>query len=238
MQDGNNAIEAVGLTKRYDGFLLNHVSFCIPQGTVMGFTGQNGAGMRLCYREMLLAKRSFLLAFVTFLCAAALMLLVLLSFRVGNLALLPDELQEELRTLFLVPLLQLPMFFIGDAGICTCRERHNAGCMDAVAIFSDGITNQSMAVCMRKVFVLAAVCILELLCSFGYAAVCGISGMAFDAEKMAMIMVFSIITAVLAVISQFLLSRFHSKDLAGIVVMGGLLALTGGVSLILLLRDK
>lgn len=190
MQDGNNAIEAVGLTKRYDGFLLNHVSFCIPQGTVMGFTGQNGAGMRLCYREMLLAKRSFR------------------CFLSG-----------------------MPVY--ARAGSVTTQDAWMPWQYFRMA---SPISPWQFA-CAKYLF-LAAVCILELLCSFGYAAVCGISGMAFDAEKMAMIMVFSIITAVLAVISQFLLSRFHSKDLAGIVVMGGLLALTGGVSLILLLRDK
>ena len=39
-----NAIEINGLTKRYDGFTLNNVTFSVPKGSIMGFIGQNGAG--------------------------------------------------------------------------------------------------------------------------------------------------------------------------------------------------
>lgn len=38
-----NAIEISGLTKRYDGFTLDNVSFSVPVGSIMGFIGQNGA---------------------------------------------------------------------------------------------------------------------------------------------------------------------------------------------------
>lgn len=39
-----NAIEIKGLTKRFDGFTLDSVSFNVPKGSIMGFIGQNGAG--------------------------------------------------------------------------------------------------------------------------------------------------------------------------------------------------
>ena len=39
-----NSIEIKELTKRYDGFTLDHVSFTVPNGSIMGFIGQNGAG--------------------------------------------------------------------------------------------------------------------------------------------------------------------------------------------------
>lgn len=38
------ALELQNVTKRYDNFLLNRISFNVPQGTVMGFVGENGAG--------------------------------------------------------------------------------------------------------------------------------------------------------------------------------------------------
>lgn len=38
------AIRIEGLTKTYDGFVLDRVSFDIPVGTVVGLLGQNGAG--------------------------------------------------------------------------------------------------------------------------------------------------------------------------------------------------
>ena len=44
MNDYENDIEIKGLTKRYDGFTLDNVSFDVPKGSIMGFIGQNGAG--------------------------------------------------------------------------------------------------------------------------------------------------------------------------------------------------
>ena len=44
MNEYENAIEIKGLTKRYDGFTLDNVSFNVPKGGIMGFIGQNGAG--------------------------------------------------------------------------------------------------------------------------------------------------------------------------------------------------
>ena len=46
------AIEVRNLTKRYKGFTLDDISFALPQGTVMGLIGENGAGTllpRLCF---------------------------------------------------------------------------------------------------------------------------------------------------------------------------------------------
>ena len=45
MSEYENAIEINGLTKRYDGFTLDGVSFTVPKGSIMGFIGQNGAGL-------------------------------------------------------------------------------------------------------------------------------------------------------------------------------------------------
>ncbi|MFJ7730387.1 ABC transporter ATP-binding protein [Lysinibacillus sp. NPDC097231] len=39
-----NAIEIHDLHKSFEGFSLKDVSFSVPQGTVMGFIGENGAG--------------------------------------------------------------------------------------------------------------------------------------------------------------------------------------------------
>lgn len=44
MAEYENAIEIKGLTKRYDGFTLDKLSFNVPKGSIMGFIGQNGAG--------------------------------------------------------------------------------------------------------------------------------------------------------------------------------------------------
>ena len=44
MNDYTNAIVIRDLTKKYDGFTLDNVSFNVPKGSIMGFIGQNGAG--------------------------------------------------------------------------------------------------------------------------------------------------------------------------------------------------
>ena len=44
MSDYENAIEIKNLSKHYDGFTLDNISFNVPKGSIMGFIGQNGAG--------------------------------------------------------------------------------------------------------------------------------------------------------------------------------------------------
>ena len=53
MSDYQNAIEIRELTKRYDGFMLDRVSFDVPKGSIMGFIGQNGAGKTTTIRCLL-----------------------------------------------------------------------------------------------------------------------------------------------------------------------------------------
>ncbi len=53
MTDYENAIEISGLTKKYDGFMLDNVSFNVPKGSIMGFIGQNGAGKTTTIRALL-----------------------------------------------------------------------------------------------------------------------------------------------------------------------------------------
>lgn len=53
MKEYENAIELRGITKRYSGFTLDHVSFSVPKGSIMGFVGQNGAGKTTTIRSLL-----------------------------------------------------------------------------------------------------------------------------------------------------------------------------------------
>lgn len=39
-----NVLNVRGLCKQYPGFALDHVSFSLPEGSIMGFIGRNGAG--------------------------------------------------------------------------------------------------------------------------------------------------------------------------------------------------
>lgn len=53
MNTYENAIEIKGITKKYDGFTLDNVSFNVPRGSIMGFIGQNGAGKSTTIRSLL-----------------------------------------------------------------------------------------------------------------------------------------------------------------------------------------
>ena len=53
MTDFENAVEINGLTKKYDGFTLDNVSFNVPKGSIMGFIGQNGAGKSTTIKALL-----------------------------------------------------------------------------------------------------------------------------------------------------------------------------------------
>ena len=48
-----NTLEVNNLTKKYDNFILDEVSFEIPKGYIMGFIGENGAGKTTTIKSIL-----------------------------------------------------------------------------------------------------------------------------------------------------------------------------------------
>lgn len=53
MDDYENAIEICDVTKKFDGFTLDNISFNVPKGSIMGFIGQNGAGKTTTIKAIL-----------------------------------------------------------------------------------------------------------------------------------------------------------------------------------------
>lgn len=49
----DNVIEVKNLTKQFDGFKLDNISFSVPYGSIMGFVGQNGAGKTTTIKSIL-----------------------------------------------------------------------------------------------------------------------------------------------------------------------------------------
>ncbi|MGN0611884.1 MAG: ABC transporter ATP-binding protein [Ruminiclostridium sp.] len=47
------AIEIKNVTCKFDGFLLDNISFSVPSGSIMGFVGRNGAGKTTTIRSMI-----------------------------------------------------------------------------------------------------------------------------------------------------------------------------------------
>ncbi len=53
MESEKNVIEVRDVTKNYEDFKLEHISFSVPEGSVCGFIGQNGAGKTTTIKAIL-----------------------------------------------------------------------------------------------------------------------------------------------------------------------------------------
>ncbi len=53
MVDFENAMEIRDLSKKFDGFSMEDLSFILPKGSIMGFIGQNGAGKTTTIKSIL-----------------------------------------------------------------------------------------------------------------------------------------------------------------------------------------
>lgn len=53
MESEKNVIEVRDVTKNYEDFKLDHISFSVPEGSVCGFVGQNGAGKTTTIKAIL-----------------------------------------------------------------------------------------------------------------------------------------------------------------------------------------
>ena len=47
------SLQTENLTKQYPGFLLDHVSFTLPKGSIMGLIWENGAGKSTTIKAIL-----------------------------------------------------------------------------------------------------------------------------------------------------------------------------------------
>ena len=50
-----NSIVVKNVTKKFDDFMLDHISFTVPTGRIVGFIGENGAGKSttICIKKTL-----------------------------------------------------------------------------------------------------------------------------------------------------------------------------------------
>ena len=48
-----NSIEIKNVSKKYPGFALKNINFCVPEGTIVGLIGENGAGKTTTIKALL-----------------------------------------------------------------------------------------------------------------------------------------------------------------------------------------
>ena len=67
----NAILQVENLTKQYADFKLDHVSFSVPKGTIMGLIGENGAGKSTTINAILDLIHTALCDFTTLIINAA-----------------------------------------------------------------------------------------------------------------------------------------------------------------------
>lgn len=172
----------------------------------------------LLFREFFIIRKLMVLNLASFALIAAISLLILLSFRIGNLALLPENIKAELTKGFGVPIDLVITVFAGTL-VWGCAEAVMRDEFPAWQIFRRTTPVSPWRFALARSIVLAGSCVLGLVCVFLYELFyCAIRDERLNEEKIAVILVVFALQTVLGVIFQLAVMWLHSRDKAGIVL--------------------
>lgn len=172
----------------------------------------------LLFREFFIIRKLMVLNLASFALIAAISLLILLSFRIGNLALLPENIKAELTKGFGVPIDLVITVFAGTL-VWGCAEAVMRDEFPAWQIFRRTTPVSPWRFALARSIVLAGSCVLGLVCVFLYELFyCAIRDERLNEEKIAVILVVFALQTVLGVIFQLAVMWLHSRDKAGIVI--------------------
>lgn len=172
----------------------------------------------LLFREFFIIRKLMVLNLASFVLIAVISLLILLSFRIGNLALLPENIQAEFTKGF-GALIDLIITVFAGALVWGCAEAVMRDEFPAWQIFRRTTPVSPWRFALARYIVLAGSCVLGLVCVFFYELFyCAIRDERLNEEKIAVVLVvFALLTAV-GVIFQLAMMWLHSRDKAGIVL--------------------
>lgn len=172
----------------------------------------------LLFREFFIIRKLMVLNLASFALIAAISLLILLSFRIGNLALLPENIKAEFTKGFGVPIDLVITVFAGTL-VWGCAEAVMRDEFPAWQIFRRTTPVSPWRFALARSIVLAGSCVLGLVCVFLYELFyCAIRDERLNEEKIAVILVVFALQTVLGVIFQLAVMWLHSRDKAGIVI--------------------
>lgn len=172
----------------------------------------------LLFREFFIIRKQMVLNLASFVLIAALSLLILLSFRIGNLALLPENVKAELANGFGVPMDLTIVVFSGTL-LWGCAEAVKRDEFPAWQRFRRTTPVSPWRFALARYIVLAGACVLGLVCDLLYECVyCAIRDERLNVESIAAGMMFFAFLTAFGVIFQLAVMWLHSLDKAGIVL--------------------
>lgn len=172
----------------------------------------------LLFREYFIIRKKMVLSLVGFAMIAALSLLVLLSFRIGNLAQLPENVKAELAKGFGIPM-DLTIVVYSGTLVWGCAEAAMRDEFPAWQRFRRATPVSPWRFALARYIVLAGSCVLGLVCDLLYElAYCAIRDERLNVESIAAVMMVFTLMTVVGMVFQLAVMWLHSLDKAGIVL--------------------
>ncbi len=172
----------------------------------------------LLYRELLLCKGKLLTIAAVFCIAALMEILVLLSFRYGNLRLIPEELRDSIK-LALIPTLELVPAILAGFFAFTAAECQK---FDETVVWRRFLRSSPVSpqrtVLVKYIVLFGAFAGGLLLCLALEALLCALDGMEFTREKIAVVLAVMLLLLIFSILFQLLLLLLHTADKAGIAL--------------------
>lgn len=174
----------------------------------------------LIYKEFYMARKPLLIQTVSLILFAVLGILVELSFRIGNLALLPDAVLSEIKEMVDFSVILFPVFMAGSFSYTISEvsvKDENIAWKRFCYTLPAGHMDFAMAKYLSMLLIMAA----EIVISFAYvAAVCRVMGILFSRVYLSYILAVIAAATVMAVSYHIGILLFHTRDKAGLFMLG------------------
>ncbi|MBQ7131421.1 MAG: ABC transporter permease [Oscillospiraceae bacterium] len=182
-----------------------------------------GSFKALLYRDIFLGRKQLKSATTMFFVATALVVLILLSFRHGNLALLDKEIVEGAKIMIMPVVKFMPVLvacflpnFVSEA-----VAREESGLWSK---FRRSTPVSHWCFALADYTLIFVFILLAFLVSAGYVAIiCKIEGDAFDKRTIAIIVALALCSLAFCILMQIMTMLFKSVEIAGLAFTGAMM---------------
>lgn len=182
-----------------------------------------GSFKALLYRDVFLGRKQLKSASTMFFVATALVVLILLSFKYGNLALLDKEVVEGAKIMIMPVVKFLPVMVAGFLPnfVSEAVAREEAGLWSK---FRRSTPVSHLRFALADYTLIFVFSLLAFLVSAGYVAIiCKIEGDAFDKRTIAIIAALTLCALAFCILMQTLTMLFKSVEIAGLALTGAMM---------------